>query len=143
MFKRALFTTEKPVVIFLTAEKLGDPFESGKCYPIFGPDEPMEIALEKYPMALCVGYDRSMESPTRRELDRDIREERNDPDYIKTVLLEMGFEPLCVEAPGNTGAIARRQCVVPKVTAGRLGIPAPTRRWSAPISRSRSSRGEG
>lgn len=105
LFKHALFITKCPVVIFLNAEKLGDPFERGKCFPIFGPDEPLENALKKYPLALCVGYDQKMESPTRRMLDPAIRKERNNPNNIKEILIKLNFDVIYGEIIGDTGAI--------------------------------------
>jgi len=105
LFKRALFTTERPVVIFLSAEKLGDPFEVNKCYPIFGPDEPLGKALEKYPLALCVGYDQRMQSPTRRLLAPEVRRKRNDPSNIKKILIELNFNVIYTEKVGDADAI--------------------------------------
>jgi hypothetical protein len=105
LFKRALFTTERPVLIFLTAEKLGDTFEVDKCYSIFGPDEPLEKALKKYPLALCVGYDQIMQSPTRRKLDPKVRKKRNDPNEIRKILDELNFNVIYAEIIGDTGAI--------------------------------------
>jgi hypothetical protein len=105
LFKRALFTTGRPVVIFLNAEKLGDPFEVGKCYPIFGPDEPLGKALEKYALALCVGYDQTMQSPTRRKLVAEVRKKRNDPNNIREILADLNFNVIYAETVGDTGAI--------------------------------------
>lgn len=105
LFKRALFTTERPVVIFLSAEKLGDPFNVGVCYPIFGPGKPLKESLSKYPLALCVGYDRLMQSPTRRELDPKLRASRNDPINILDTLRGLNFNVIYGEVKGDTGAI--------------------------------------
>jgi len=105
LFKRALFTIERPVVIFLTAEKLGDPFEQGKCFPIFGPDEPLGEALKKYPLALCVGYDQTMQSPTRRLLSPEVRRERNNPSNIMKIFIELNFNVIYTEKVGKAGAI--------------------------------------
>jgi hypothetical protein len=91
MFKRALFTSGLPVVIFLTAEKLGDRFEVGDCYPVFGPDLPLREALEKYPLALCVGYSSDMTSPTRRKLENKERKDRNNPKWILDTLNHLNF----------------------------------------------------
>ena len=105
LFKRALFTTERPVVIFLNAEKLGDPFEVGKCYSVFGPDLPLEEGLEKYPLALCVGYDQTMQSPTRRLLDTEVRKKRNNPSNIREVLSKLNFNVIYAEVIGDAGTI--------------------------------------
>jgi hypothetical protein len=107
LFKRALFTCRHPVVIFLNAEKLGDPFEVGKCYPIFGPDIPLDEALKKFPLAFCVGYAQNITSPTRREgLEPKDRKERNDPRRITEVLNKINFNIIyTAPASGDTGAI--------------------------------------
>lgn len=105
LFKRAIFTTGCPVVIFLTAEKLGDPFKAGKCFPIFGPDEPLDDALTNYPLALCVGYDQTLQSDTRWPLDRDVREEQNDPSNILKILNELGFREIYTENGECAGTI--------------------------------------
>lgn len=97
LFKRSLFTTERPVVIFLNAEKLGDPFEIGKCYSVFGPDLPLEKVLEDYPLALCVGYDQKMQSSTRRVLEEAVRKKRNDPSNIKEILNNLHFNIIYAE----------------------------------------------
>lgn len=105
LFKRALFLTRKPVVIFLTAEKLGDSFENGKCYPVFGPDEPLDTTLAKCPLALCVGYDQTILSPARRQLAPDVRKDRNRPDRVADVLSALGFNVVYGKEEGDRGAI--------------------------------------
>ncbi len=105
MFKRALFSTGCPVVIFLSADKLGDPFEITKCYPIYGPDLPFNDGLKNYPLALCIGYDSLMQSPTRRDLKKNERKLRNDPNIIKDTLTKLKFNVFYEEGGGNTGAI--------------------------------------
>jgi hypothetical protein len=106
LFKRALFTTELPVVIFLTAEKLGDPFEQGKCFPIFGTDELLVEAIKKYPLALCVGYEQTLESPTRRkDLSREDRQARNNPHKIMEQLIDLNFNEMYTNKVEEAGAI--------------------------------------
>jgi len=105
LFKRSVFTTRRPVVIFLSADKLGDPFTKGICYPIFVPGLPLEKALQDYPLALCVGYDKLMRSPTRRILDREVRENRNNPSNIIDILAKLNFNVIYGEEKGDTGAI--------------------------------------
>jgi hypothetical protein len=105
LFKRAVFSTGCPVVIFLSADKLGDPFEEGVCYPIFDPGLPLENALHNYPLALCVGYDRLMRSPTRRMLNKEVRENRNNPSNIIDILTKLNFNVIYEEIKGDTGAI--------------------------------------
>jgi Domain of unknown function (DUF4062) len=80
LFKRAIFMTGLPVVLFLTRRKLDptcfearfkcrtdgesmDP-ETRYCYPVFGRELPLERALVETPVALCVGYEK--ESDSRR-----------------------------------------------------------------------------
>lgn len=92
MMKRALFTSGFPTVIFLTAEKLKDPFTIGKCFSVFGPDNPLKDALKIYPLAFCIGYDQTLSSPTRRNIDEIVRKERNDPTHIREILSNLGFD---------------------------------------------------
>jgi hypothetical protein len=108
LFKRSLFTSGLPVVIFLTAEKLGDPFEIGCCYPVFGPDLPLREALEKYPIALCVGYDSDVTSPTRRGIDIKVRKKRNNPDWIFENLYRLNFDVVYTsrQLPGQGAVIS-------------------------------------
>ena len=106
LFKRALFASEKPVVIFLTAEKLGDHFERRKCYPIFGLDQPLRAAIDDYPLALCVGFDQTAASPTRRDLKAKVRKKRNDPARIIGDLAQLGFDTVYARKSDDTaGAI--------------------------------------
>ena len=97
LFKRVIFTSGCPVVLFLSAEKLGNSFRKGRCYAVFGPDEPWLTAVRKYPLAICVGYEwpkKSNPTPgiTQKELER-----RNNPDYIRTCLEKLGFRSLCFD----------------------------------------------
>jgi hypothetical protein len=85
LFKRAIFMTGAPVVMFLSRHKV-DPncreagFKWRKdskklevdmryCYPVFGEELPLEKALVDTPLALCVGYERE-----KLEQDIDIRQ---------------------------------------------------------------------
>lgn len=106
LFKRALFTTGDPVIILLNAEKLGDPFEVGNCYSIFGPDLPLGKAMNEYPLALCVGYDQSLVSKTRKELMEGVRKDRNDPERVNNTLRTLGFNiAYNLKYPKDRGAI--------------------------------------
>ncbi len=106
LFKRSLFTSGRPTVIFLAAEKLDDPFVVGHYYPIFGPDQPLDEALHEFPLAICIGYDQDMKSPTRRDLDSDSRRKRNDPGQILEALTGLGFNVHYYDRTSHqTGAI--------------------------------------
>ena len=106
LFKRALFTTGRPVVIFMNAEKLGDPFKEGECYPVFGPDLPLKTALDNYPLALCVGYDQQTSSQTKRGIDQEERKIRNNPKNIVKSLNDLGLKSMYTSSTTNeTGAI--------------------------------------
>jgi hypothetical protein len=91
LFKRALFTSGLPTVIFLAAEKLGEPFHKGNCFSVFGPDERLHDAIEDYPLALCVGYDKATRSATGRKLPKPERKQLNDPAQILEKLAYLGF----------------------------------------------------
>lgn len=91
LYKRALFTLGQPVVIFLSAEKLGDPFQIGKCYPVFGGDITLEEALKKYPLAVCIGYDQTLASPTGKPISKKNRIRRNNPVVIRSTLASLQF----------------------------------------------------
>jgi hypothetical protein len=107
LFKRAIFMTGLPVVLFLTRHKVDPtyhearfksrmdaaPSEAGThyCYPVFGEELPLEKALIETPLALCVGFDRDT-----RDGATDIRAIGNS---LKTILdpalagagFEMGY----------------------------------------------------
>lgn len=91
LFKRAIFASGCPVVLFLSAEKLGNSFRKGKCYPVFGPDEPWAAAVKKYPLAVCVGYEWPKKSAPTPGLTLKELEERNRPEYILDCLKKLGF----------------------------------------------------
>jgi hypothetical protein len=92
LFKRALFTTGLPVVIFLTAAKFGNPFVVGNCYPVFGPGCLLKDALSKYPIALCIGYDRKGYFTKRpRAVSRESAS-RNPLAKIRKTANDLGFE---------------------------------------------------
>lgn len=86
LFKRAIFTCGQPVVLFLNATKIGDPFKVGKRYPVFGPDLPWEQVVIDYPIAFCVGYDTELRSRVGHEIEKEARAKRNDPEYLMEVL---------------------------------------------------------
>ena len=73
LFKRAIFMTGHPIVMFLSRRKLDpkclesrfkrrtdDDQESGEsryCYPVFGKELTMNDALSSVPFAFCIGYE--------------------------------------------------------------------------------------
>ncbi len=91
LFKRAIFASGYPVVLFLSAEKVGNPFRKGSCYPVFGPDEPWTDAVRKYPLAICVGYEHPKKSHPTPGTSTKLVEERNAPEYILRNLKRLGF----------------------------------------------------
>lgn len=91
LFKRAIFASGCPVVLFLSAEKLGNSFRKGKCYPVFGPDEPWSEAVKKYPIAICVGYEWPKKSTSTPGLSHKELQRNNSPSYILDCLKKLGF----------------------------------------------------
>jgi hypothetical protein len=79
LFKRAIFMTGDPVVLFLTRHKVDHLFDEARfkcrtdeetppasmryCYPIFGAELPLKAALERIPLALCIGYEPEKDDP--------------------------------------------------------------------------------
>ena len=112
LFKRAVFTTGNPVVLFLHAEKLGASFEARKCFPVFGPDLPWHETRIERPLAVCVGYrECQWKSLTQQELENlspEEAEKRNNPNRIKEELIKLGFTNLYAEQKikSNEGAIS-------------------------------------
>ncbi|MGH9854970.1 MAG: hypothetical protein ACREBD_34500, partial [Blastocatellia bacterium] len=91
LFKRSIFTSGSPVVLFISAEKLGDPFRQDICYSVFGPDEPWKDAVSKYPMAICVGYEWPKKSKTAPRISNEDVERRNNLSYVSDSLHKLGF----------------------------------------------------
>lgn len=71
LFKRAIFSLEQPVVLFLTRHKTDPSFPEANfkshddirtekgiryCYPVFGEELTLKMALSEVPVALCIGY---------------------------------------------------------------------------------------
>jgi len=56
LFKRAIFQTDRPIVLFLNASKLEKPFEIGRCYPVFDRNYTWEQACVDCKLAICIGY---------------------------------------------------------------------------------------
>jgi hypothetical protein len=73
LFKRAIFQTGDPVVLFLSRYKVDPSFREAhfkcrtdtrpvepstrNCYPVFGPDLKMLDVLTNRPVAICIGYE--------------------------------------------------------------------------------------
>lgn len=71
LFKRAIFSLDQPVVLFLTRHKTDPNFPEANfkshddirtekgiryCYPVFGAELTLKMALSEVPVALCIGY---------------------------------------------------------------------------------------
>lgn len=73
LFKRAIFMTGEPVVLFLSRHKVDPHFREARfkcradsekpevgvryCYPVFGEELPLTKALVDTPLAICIGYE--------------------------------------------------------------------------------------
>jgi hypothetical protein len=84
LFKRAIFMTGEPVVLFLSRHKVDPKFREAAfkcrtdrerpevgmryCYPVFGEELPLESALVNTPLALCIGFEQEKD-----EHEEDIR----------------------------------------------------------------------
>lgn len=68
LFKRAIFETNQPVILFFTEEKTEHSFEAGKCFPVFGPDRRWTTVMREYPLAICVGYHKEGKSEILEKL---------------------------------------------------------------------------
>jgi hypothetical protein len=104
LFKRAIFETGQPVVLFLSRHKVAPEFRESRfkcrtgrerlepgmryCYPVFGKELPLAEALVAAPIALCIGFDRE-----KGDLEMDIREigERL-KDVLRSDLGPAGFD---------------------------------------------------
>lgn len=91
LFKRAIYTSGSPVVLFISAEKLGDPFEVGRCYPVFDSGEPWTEVIQNYPIAICVGYEQPKTSKTASRISPEDVAKRNRPEFIRAALDRLGF----------------------------------------------------
>lgn len=94
LFKRAIFMTGQPVVMFLSRHKVDPKFPEARfkcrtseekigpnahyCYPVFGSELPMARALKEVPVALCIGY-----QSEKQYSHADVRKIKNE---IKRVL---------------------------------------------------------
>lgn len=92
LFKRALFTSGSPVVLFINAEKLGDPFNIGRCYPVCDANETWPEVIKRFPLAICVGYEWPDKlSNTASRIPRKAIRQRNNPATIRETLNRLGF----------------------------------------------------
>jgi hypothetical protein len=96
LFKRALLTSKAPVVLFLDAEKLGSPFQVGRCYPVFDSKRTWLEVRRRYPLAVCVGWE---EGPHQNDAQRAM----NDPKRIAGVLTDLGFDNVFVNRSSENG----------------------------------------
>lgn len=84
LFKRVIFTSKNPVVLFLDAEKLGFRCQDN-CYPIFDKDFTVEKWIKNFPAALCIGWE------TPNSPDRPKGQLSEKALQIKKKLTEVGF----------------------------------------------------
>jgi hypothetical protein len=78
LFKRAVYDTGEPTVIFLHWEKIQlKRFRPGTCYPVFLDDYDWTKFVETRPVAICIGYRTSKESPD--DLTGNQHKTLNDP----------------------------------------------------------------
>lgn len=85
LFKRVIFTSKNPVVLFLDAEKLGFRCQDN-CYPIFDREFPVEKWIKNFPVALCIGWE------TQNSPDRQKGRPSEKAAQIKKLLIEIGFQ---------------------------------------------------
>ena len=90
LFKRAIFQTGQPIVLFLTEEKIDKPFIDGTCYPVFGPDYPWSHALRECPLAICIGHHKMSANRLKGILKRRTRAHGFDFDYASKELEACG-----------------------------------------------------
>ena len=83
LFKRAIFQTRQPVILFLTERKVGAKFNDGRCYPVFGPDHPWEHVLREYPLALCIGYHSQSPGKLRQMIEDKLNLRPRDWNYAQ------------------------------------------------------------
>ena len=108
LFKRAIFTSGDPVVLFLDAEKLADPNKAPRkdnCYPVFDLNYLVTKWIQKCPVAICVGWGKpdsgqnlSIANP-KNSIGSGKIGENNPADKIRNALKGFGFtkEYFCEE----------------------------------------------
>jgi hypothetical protein len=93
LFKRVVFTSSYPVVLFIDAEKLG--FErQPNCYPVFDLNFSVAQWLSEYPVAVCVGWDWPKTGGKQPEkliklLEKHGVKDQNVGEYVKMVLKDL------------------------------------------------------
>lgn len=98
LFKRAIFKTGQPVVLFLTASKLEKRFELNRCYPVFDSELSWQRICQEHALALCVGYAAEGERSSR-----GIPEEKRRTRAILRKHLpsfDLNYEEISVDAGG-------------------------------------------
>ena len=116
LFKRAIFTTGLPVVLFLSRHKVDPLFrEAGfkcrtdrkkrevgtrYCYPVFGEELPLSKALVDIPLALCIGYEmekdeqeediRKVGEKLKRVLGTELKKAKFDMEYAAKEFIQEG-----------------------------------------------------
>ena len=80
VFKRFMYLTELPIVIFLTGDKIDCPIEAGKCHFILDREYTWEQFYRTHPLAFCVGCkeeERKKYVAVFKSLDFDVIEENS------------------------------------------------------------------
>ena len=82
LFKRAIFQTGQPVVLFLNGWKItgaDHQFKLGHCFPVFGPDLSWKDAMQRYPVAICVSCGiPDPRTPSDEQGKNDLRQKLDD-----------------------------------------------------------------
>ena len=58
LFKRCLYLTQAPMIVFLHDDELDSPIEVGKCHFLFDNESPWAAHCETHPLELWVACDR-------------------------------------------------------------------------------------
>ncbi|HEX7677873.1 MAG TPA: DUF4062 domain-containing protein, partial [Thermoanaerobaculia bacterium] len=62
VFKRFMYSTRLPIVIFMTSDKINVTIEVGKCHFILDRDYPWDQFATEHPVAFCIGCDTAEKS---------------------------------------------------------------------------------
>jgi len=57
IFKRFMYVTKLPLVVFMTSDKINAPIDVGRCHFILDRDFNWERFLVEHPLAFCIGSD--------------------------------------------------------------------------------------
>lgn len=94
LFKRAVYMTGEPTVIFLDESKIGNNFQVGDCFPVFLEDHSWLTFKRNACVALCIGYS----VPIRHSADKEtadrnemIQKKRNE---MQTLMMNLGIKTI-------------------------------------------------